>query len=510
MSTSKLPATSAHRVVQDITENSTVQHLASLDTTPWYRKRNLFYLYLNLIPAVLGCNMTSGYDGSVINGLQAVTAWNTYFGKPHGAVLGVLSAMFMFGEIASLPIVPWINDRFGRKKSIVIGSLIILVGVILQSASVNIAMFLVARFIIGTGVPVSVTGAAELIAELTHPNHRSVLTGLFNNSWYAGSIVAAGVTLGTYHIPSQWSWRIPSLLQFSPSLLQLIFIWWIPESPRWLISKDRLDEAMDVLVKYHGEGDREAALPQAEFTEIQQTIHIEMESSKHRWIELLRTRGNRHRIFIAATVGLFHAWSGNGLISYYLPKVLANVGISSSRKQNQINLSISCMALVTSSVAAFATKLFSRRAMWLTSFGLMAAAYWALTASSATFAKTGGNGAAQGTVAMIFIYQAVYSLMQPLQMIYTTEIFPFVYRAKGIALEELFNQAGSAFNQFVNPIGLAALAWKYYLVYCVWVPIEWLVMFFFYPETKGPTLEELAIGKTLILILEHEFNAKIH
>ncbi|RFU30888.1 hypothetical protein B7463_g5467, partial [Scytalidium lignicola] len=491
MSISKIPATSTHRVVQSIAEHSTVQHLASLDTVPWYRRHNLFYLYLNLIPAVLGCNMTSGYDGSVINGLQAVSAWNTYFGKPHGAVLGVLSAMFMFGEIAVLPIVPWINDRFGRKKKYHHWKLDHFNW--RHSAICFFAMFLVARFIIGTGVPISVTGAAELTAELAHPNHRAILTGLFNNSWYAGSIVAAGVTLGTYHIPSQWSWRIPSLLQFSPSLLQLTFIWWIPESPRWLVSKDRVGEALDVLVKYHGEGDREAALPQVEFVEIQETIHLEMESSKHRWSELLRTRGNRHRIFVAATVGLFHAWSGNGLISYYLPKVLANVGISSSRKQNQINLSISCMALVTSSVAAFATKHFSRRVMWLTSFGLMAAAYWALTASSATFAKTGSNGAAQGTVAMIFIYQAVYSLMQPLQMIYTTEIFPFVYRAKGIAVEELFNQAGSAFNQFVNPIGLAAITWKYYLVYCVWVPIEWVVMFFFYPETKGPTLEELAI-----------------
>lgn len=85
--------------------------------------------------------------------------------------------------------------------------------------------------------------------------------------------------------------------------------------------------------------------------------------------------------------------------------------------------------------------------------------------------------------------------MQPLQMIYTSEIFPYTYRAKGIALEELFNQFGAAFNQFVNPIGLKALGWKYYIVYCIWVPIEWLVMFFFYPETKGPTLEEIADGK---------------
>ncbi|KAL1873116.1 hypothetical protein VTK73DRAFT_1077 [Phialemonium thermophilum] len=474
---------------QAIAEHSDVTQLTKLDTVPWYRKPNLRLLYLGLIPAVLGCNMTSGYDGSVINGLQAVAAWNEYFNHPQGAILGIMSAMFMFGEIASLPVTPHINDHLGRKKSIIIGS--IMVGVVLQSAAVNLAMFLVARFVIGFGVPISITAAVEMTAELSHPSHRSIITGMFNNSWYAGSIIAAGVTLGTYNIPSQWSWRIPSLLQFSPSILQLIFIWWIPESPRWLVAKDRHEEARAILVKYHGEGDNDAALPQAELLEIQRAIQLEMEGSKRRWVDLLTTPANRRRTFIAATVGLFHAWSGNGLISYYLPKVLANVGISSKKEQNQINLSISCMTLVTSSIAAFSTQRLSRRLMWLASFGLMAVSYWALTATSATFAETGSKSAASGTVGLIFVYQAVYSLMQPLQMIYTSEIFPYTYRAKGLALEELFNQAGAAFNQFVNPIGLAAIAWKYYIVYCVWVPVEWLVMFFFYPETKGPTLEEL-------------------
>lgn len=125
------------RTARDIAQHSEVHRLAHLDRVPWYKRPNLRRLYLNLIPAVLGCNMTSGYDGSVINGLQAVSAWNTYFHNPTGSILGIMSAMFMFGEIASLPITPFINDRFGRKKSIVIGSCIILVGVILQSASVD-------------------------------------------------------------------------------------------------------------------------------------------------------------------------------------------------------------------------------------------------------------------------------------------------------------------------------------------------------------------------------------
>ena len=159
---------------------------------------------------------------------------------------------------------------------------------VLQTAAVNVAMFIVSRIILGLGIPFCISGASQLIAELAYPSHTSVINGLFvqsllidkaiadmelpsrrfNESWYAGAIIAAGVSLGTYDIPTNWAWRIPSLLQIVPSLLQLTFIWFIPESPRWLISRDRHEEAFEILVKYHAEGDRESALVKAEFEEV--------------------------------------------------------------------------------------------------------------------------------------------------------------------------------------------------------------------------------------------------
>lgn len=97
-------------------------------------------------------------------------------------------------------------------------------------------MFLVARLLLGMGIPFCISGASQLIAELAHPNHTSVLNGLFNESWYVGAIIAAGITLGTYSLPNNWAWRIPSLLQLAPSLLQLTFIWFIPESVSWHVT----------------------------------------------------------------------------------------------------------------------------------------------------------------------------------------------------------------------------------------------------------------------------------
>ncbi|KFY34846.1 hypothetical protein V494_06425 [Pseudogymnoascus sp. VKM F-4513 (FW-928)] len=478
----------------DLALASDITHLQEQDTRPWYQKKNLRFLYLTLVPSALGVEMTSGYDGSVLNGLQTVATWIDYFDNPQGAILGIITAAFSLGSVAAIPFVPWVNDRFGRKMSIKFGSLLIIIGAIIQTASVNIAMFLVSRFILGAGIPFAINGASQLIAELAHPRERSVITGLFNESWYVGSIMAAGITFGTYQMQSTWAWRLPSLLQILPSMLQITFIWFVPESPRWLLSKDRSEEAFDILVKYHGEGDSETPFVLAEFEQIRSTIRMEVEASKSSWFDLFKTRANLHRLFIAACVGLFSQWSGNGLVSYYLAKVLATIGITDHRKQNQINLGLQCWNLVSGVSAAFVTKKLGRRTQYLIAFGGMAAIFACWTGASAVFAENPKNNQAAGAVVgMIFVYYGFYNLMHPLTYIYLTEVFPFISRSKGVALTQFFSRAGSSFNQFVNPIGLQNLQWKFYIVYVAWLVCEFGIIFFAYPETKGPTLEELAI-----------------
>ena len=114
---------------------------------------------------------------------------------------------------------------------------------------------------------------------------------------------------------SDWGWRIPSLLQAIPSVMQIVFVYALPESPRWLVSKGRGDEALAVLIKYHGEGDEGAELPKAEYVQIQKTLELEAETKKVGWMALLNTPGMRKRALIGAFLGLATQWSGNGLIS---------------------------------------------------------------------------------------------------------------------------------------------------------------------------------------------------
>ena len=214
---------------------------------------------------------------------------------------------------------------------------VMVVGVILQTACQNFGMFIGARFLVGFGLSFASISAPVLLTELAFPTHRAPLTSLYNTSWYLGSIVAAWTTYGTFNINNNWSWRIPSLLQGIPSVLQILLIFTIPESPRFLVSRGKDDAALRVITKYHCNGDSEDPLIAYEYNEIRAALEMEREQKSVSWRSLLATPGNRRRMRVIVALGFFSQWSGNGLVSYYLTLVLKGIGITSVPTQDLIN-----------------------------------------------------------------------------------------------------------------------------------------------------------------------------
>jgi len=169
--------------------------------------------------------------------------------------------------------------------------------------------------ILGFGIPTCIVSGSSLIGELGYPKERPVLTSLFNVAYFFGQVAAAGITFGTNNMAKNWGWRIPSLLQMAPSILQIVFIYTLPESPRWLIDHDRDAEAEAILIKYHAEGNQESEFVKAEMAQIRSTIELERQASAHGWTHLFSTAGLRRRLLITSMLGLFTQWSGNTLIS---------------------------------------------------------------------------------------------------------------------------------------------------------------------------------------------------
>ncbi|KDN43268.1 hypothetical protein RSAG8_06235, partial [Rhizoctonia solani AG-8 WAC10335] len=198
----------------------------------WYQHRHLVILNLMLvIPLVT--SYANGYDGSMMNGLQSVDGWKEYFGHPTSKELGLFNAIQSIGALAATIPAPFLSDKYGRRTGILVGASITLAGALTQTFTKNLSTFVAARFMIGFGTTLAMMASPLLISELAYPTHRAPLTALYNSLWFSGQIVAGWSTFGTFRIPNEWSWRIPSALQGVASVIQLLFVWFIPDSPRW-------------------------------------------------------------------------------------------------------------------------------------------------------------------------------------------------------------------------------------------------------------------------------------
>ena len=296
-------------------------------------------------------------------------------------------------------------------------------------------MYIAARLFLGFGIPFCLVSGSSLIGELGYPNvgrlrstrahkidimltskwqERDVLTSLFSVSYFIGQITAAGICFCTNNIITDWGWRIPSLLQIAPPLFQLCFVFFLPESPRWLIAKGRSGDAQKVLVKYHGEG-RETNFVRAEMAQIQTTLHVEKHKSRKSWFDLAATVSMRKRLLTTCMLGLFTQWSGSTLISYYLGDLLQIIGQESTTFKQIINVSLACWSLVCSFTASLLVRRFKRRHMYIacTSSLLVVFVSYTISMERAITAKEAGHpnhAAGAASVFLLYAYSPCYCL----------------------------------------------------------------------------------------------------
>jgi MFS family permease len=127
-----------------------------------------------------------------------------------------------------------------------------IIGAFVNAFSTSVGMYVGSRIILGFGGGMTKVVAPPLLQETAHPRLRPILASMYYALYYAGSILAAWLTFGTLHMSStEWSWRLPSLFQVVGPILVLALTAWMPESPRFMVKQGKVDQALEVLAKYH-------------------------------------------------------------------------------------------------------------------------------------------------------------------------------------------------------------------------------------------------------------------
>ncbi|KAL4983599.1 general substrate transporter [Aspergillus falconensis] len=468
------------------------QLAAVVPKIPWWspQLRRLSFCILSLI----FFSSSNGFDGSLVNGLQSLDSWMDFMGQPSGTWLGLINAVYSVGALVSTIFAAWCSHRFGRKLCIWIGIVLILAGSILGAAAPNDTVYIVSRVVIGVSSGMVSNAPPLLLNEIAYPVHRSISSCLFMIGYYLGAVISSWVTFATRTYVSSWSWRLPTLLQMLCPLIAIPGFLLTPESPRWLVGQNRVEEARKVLADLHANGDLTAPFVVQEIHEIQEAIAAEKESAaSSSYLDMVKTPGNRHRLLITVTLGIFSQWSGNGVVSYYLAMVLDTVGVTATKDQLLISGCLQIWNLIFGAIGAVLVERAGRRPLFLTSAGVMLVSYIIITGLSGSFASTGSAPTGTAVIPFIFIYFAGYDIaLTPLLVAYPCEIWPFTLRSRGLGVAWFSAVGALIFNTFVNPVALSAIGWRYYFVFVAILICYGLTSWFVYPETKGYSLESMA------------------
>lgn len=275
-------------------------------------------------------NFSSGFDTGVMGSVLALSSFKTDFGLPLGGtgfastknakvssnVVSLLTAGCFFGAIAAA----FLNDRFGRRYSLMFFSVIFLIGAAIQTAATHaIGQIYAGRVIAGLGIGGMSSITPVFVAENCPPAVRGRITGLFQEFLVIGSTFAYWLNYGVaLHIkPSTKQWRIPVAIQLIPGGFLLIGLFFLKESPRWLMKQGRFEEATNSLAYMRREDPQAPEIVQ-EIAEIRASIEEELAATEGvTWKECIAP-GNRYRFLTGFCIMFWQQFSGTNSIGYYV------------------------------------------------------------------------------------------------------------------------------------------------------------------------------------------------
>ncbi|KAK2051733.1 general substrate transporter [Colletotrichum caudatum] len=453
--------------------------------------------------------MLIGYDNGLMGGLVNAPAFNKTFDSPDPTMTGLIVAIYEVGCFIGCVATAGFSENLGRRGTIRIGCIIMVVGAIIQAASYGRAQMIVGRIVSGVGMGIVNSTVPVLQAEFSPKASRGIYVCAQLSTLNFGIFLIYWIDYAFSSHVSSYAWRVPVILQCFCLLPMFILLQMIPETPRWLAAHDRSDECLAVLRRLRGDVDDDEAI-QVMHSNIMQTVSYEAAVSSHSWKDVFvqdRIKTQK-RFFIACAIQGFQQLGGINAIIYYSSTLFEKSIGFDNHMSSLMSGFLQTWFFVASFIPWFLIDRVGRRPLLLSMISLMAAVMAVQAAliyqvqNATAIAKAAGIGAA----AMLFVFQGAFTIgFQATVWVYPSEILPLRIRQVGSSISSATNWIFNYMIVQVTPISIASIGWRTYIIFAVlnatWVPIIYL----FFPETKGLELEDVDRLFSGEDILEHQF-----
>ncbi|WNL44700.1 sugar porter family MFS transporter [Dyella sp. BiH032] len=431
-------------------------------------------IYTCVLAALAG--LMFGLDIGVISGA-------TQFIKDEFAVsdhvIEMIVSSMMLGAAAGALGAGWLSSHLGRKRSLILGAVLFVLGSLLCGLAWSPDTLIAARVILGLAIGLATFTAPLYLAEVAPERIRGAMISTYQLMITIGILVAfLSDTAFSYH--GAWRWMLGIIA--IPGALFLLGVLGLPDSPRWLMMRGRRDEAIEVLRRLRGDEvvvAREAA-----------DIEEQLKTPQRGWDLFAENRNFRRSVYLGALLQLMQQFTGMNVVMYYAPRIFKEMGYDTAA-QMWFTALVGLTNVLATFIAIALIDRWGRKPILYTGFAVMAAGLSAVGAMM----NGGINGQTEQyiTVAMLLMFIVGFAMSAgPLIWTLCSEIQPLKGRDFGIGVSTCTNWitntiVGYTFLSLLNSIGNANTFWLYAALNAVFIVLTfWLV-----PETKGVTLEQI-------------------
>jgi sugar porter (SP) family MFS transporter len=424
-----------------------------------------------------------GFDTGVISGAQNFLQDAAGWGISDSQLEWVTTAV-LIGAVLGAALSGRVTDILGRKTVIIVAAIIFAVGAIATGAAPSVSFLVIGRIVIGIAIGIASFSVPLYISEISPTKNRGALVTMNQLMITIGILVSYISDYLIANDANPFSWRWMFYVGFFPALILFVGMFFVPETPRWLIGKGREEEGRKILDKVE-----DPELVEEAVQKIKADIARESESASYREIfkPWLRTA-----LLIAVGIMFFQQFTGINTIIYYSPKIFKIAGIESNTLTILPSILLGAVNVLFTVVSIMLLDKLGRRPLYF--IGMIGMIVGLVGVGlSFFFENTLGDSLKYFTVASMFIYIIFFAVsLGPLGWLIISEVFPLKVRGVGMSIGSLSNWlfngiVAFTFLKLVNALSPAGAFWLYAAVGVI--GIYWGHKFI--PETKGVTLEKI-------------------